>query len=90
MPAAILFARFRRCYPEAVWRSREYPTRGHVIPFGLFWIYYGAMRSLHALERVQVARGTAHAIALSFAKKEGGLPDALRDDLKDAYLLDRG
>lgn len=82
----MLVARFRRHYPDALWRAPEYRTTGHVIPFGLFWIYYAAMGREQAFERAQLARGVTHAISLAFAKKDDGIPSGLQDDLRAAYL----
>lgn len=45
------------------------------------------MQSLQAFERVQLARGTANAIALAFSAKDGELPSGLTGDLRDAFLL---
>lgn len=87
VPPAILLARFRRFYPDpALWRGRQYRTRDRVIPFGLFWIYYRAMPSIQALERVHLARGTSLAIGLAFAKAADGIPESLKSELRDAYL----
>lgn len=86
MPAAILVTRFRRHYPADVWRSPTYRTRGHIIPFGLFWIYYRAMESAHAFERIHQVKAISAALSLSLAGKDGSLPESLRADLRDAFL----
>jgi hypothetical protein len=58
------------------------------VPFGLFWIYYRAIASVQALERVNTTSATSHAIGLAFATKDGELPPSLKDDLRDAFLLE--
>ncbi len=71
-----------------MWRDRAYRTRGHVIPFGLFWIYYRAMESNLALERIQFTKAVSSAIGLAFAGKDASLPEPLRAELRDAFLSD--
>lgn len=55
------------------------------MPFGLFWIYYRAMESNQAFERIQQSKAVAGAIGLSFAKN-GDIPKGLRDELRVAFL----
>lgn len=44
------------------------------------------MAPVRALERIHLARGTALAIGLTFAKKGGDLPESLRSELAEAML----
>ena len=82
----MLVARIRFYYPD-LWRDPTYRTQDGIIPFPLFWLYAGTLGRMLAFERVQTARAVAHAIALSFGEKDGSLPDSVRGDMVDAYLL---
>jgi hypothetical protein len=68
-----------------VWCDRRYRTDEHIIPFGLFWIYYRALESNLALERVQQLRAVGGAIGVAFGKGSE-LPPSVQSDLRDAYL----
>lgn len=82
----MFLARVHARFPWA-WRDESYKTRDHVIPFPVFWLYAGMLGSALAFDRVQHAKAVAQAIALSFGNKDGGLPESVRGDLVDAYLL---
>lgn len=85
MPSAVLLARFQRFYGAALYRAPHYRTADHVVPFGLFWIYYRAMESTQALERVQHTKAVSMAIGLAFGK-DGKLPESVTADLQAAFL----
>lgn len=85
----MLIARFRRHYPDpSLWRSPEYRTRDHVIPFGLFWIYQAAIPSNMALDRLSEMRAILGALGIAFGKKGTSLPESVRQDQKSAYLAE--
>lgn len=69
-----------------MWRSPRYRTRDHVIPFGLFWIYYRAMAANHALERINQTKAVATAIGMCFANKDADLTEATQAELREAFL----
>jgi hypothetical protein len=82
----VLVARVRFYYPD-VWRDAAYRTQSHVMPFPLFWLYATSLGATLAFDRLQHARAVASAVALSFGKKEDGMPESVRMDSVDAYLL---
>lgn len=84
----MLIARVQHYWPH-VWRDPSYRTWTGIIPFPLFWLYAANLGALVAFQRVQHTRAVGNAIALSFGKKEDGLPEPVRADLADAYLSPR-
>lgn len=57
------------------------------MPHALFWAYAAALGHTLAFDRIQHARAVGHAVALAFGSKDNGLPDSVRADMVDAYLL---
>lgn len=81
----IVLARFKHHYPGE-YRSDEYRTREHVIPFGLFWLHYAAMTHNLAVERVNQSRAISHALAQAFAKDDGKAARFTESELAEAFL----
>lgn len=61
-------AQFIRFYGAAEYRGPQWQTRDRTIPWHLFWVEYRAMRHVHALERLNLARGVTLGLTLAMAK----------------------
>lgn len=89
MPGDVLLARFRRHYQDpSLYESRRYRTRDGVIPFQVFWIYLRRIPANLAFERLSDMRAIGGAIAQAWSKS--GVPESVRADQRDAFLLKSG
>lgn len=56
-----------------------------MIPWALFWVLYARIPAVRALERLDQARATSHAIALAFGGKEAAVKKITRAELEEAF-----